>query len=76
MKHSGMFVFLQRFAIKKRQNEFSLGTLPSLPLSPLPLTPPAFGSFDFMIGVFQQPGTWRLEAKTALGWTGVNHFIE
>ena len=34
MKHSGMFVFLQRLVIKKRQNWFSLGALPHSP-SPL-----------------------------------------
>ena len=34
MKHSGMFVFLQRLVIKKRQNWFSLGALPHPP-SPL-----------------------------------------
>ena len=34
MKHSGMFVVLQRLVIKKRQNWFSLGALPHSP-SPL-----------------------------------------
>lgn len=68
MKHSGMFVFLQRFVIKKRQNEFSLGALSSPPA--LPLTLPAFGSVDFtreMGWVFR---TWRLESRDCRGLDG------
>lgn len=56
VKHSGMFVFLQRLVIKKRQNWVLSWCPPSLPL-----TPSAFGSFDFTIWVFSSPGlgAWR-----------------
>lgn len=46
MKHPGMFVFLQKFVIKKKQSEFLLGQAPSS----LPLALPACGSFDFILG--------------------------
>lgn len=56
VKHSGMFVFLQRFVIKKRQNEFLLGAS---------LSPRWHWSRLISHWGFQQPRTWRPVAGTA-----------
>lgn len=72
VKHSGMFVFLQRFVIKKRQNQFLLGALSTF----LPSLPPSqhLGHLISRWGL-QGPRVWKLEPGAGLGYTGVNRFI-
>ena len=64
VKHSGMFVFLQRFVIKKRQNQSLLGARSTL----LPSLSP-FQHLGHLISRwgFQCPRAWTLEPRTGLG---------
>lgn len=68
MKHPGMFVFLQKFVIKKQQSEFLLGQAPSS----LPLALPACGSFDFLLEFSAAQGVEAGAGDgTGLDWGGL-----
>lgn len=64
MKHSGMFVFLQRLVIKKRQNWFSLGALPHSP-SPLQHLGHLISQSGFSAAQDLEPGG---RDRTRQGW--------